>query len=218
MAEHKRNNCLNYTAQKLKFSINHFFSKCDQIRSFLIWSHLLKKPLMSLILLLPSEYVVPKLLPCYLMLVGFFPMPSTHHLSPLKNCLSWCYPSPEMLEWVLLMPPTKSEPFSDLITLTWPLHPTNSLKLTMNASVLRKCTNTMCMALIDRQVQRATYPLTSFRRSFTMNVPNKSTSQYINGGSSLILPFGKSVIYCCRSFPLRQIQQTVVNFFWPSSQ
>ena len=33
-----------YTAQKIKFSIKDFFSKCDQIRSFLrIWSHLLKK-------------------------------------------------------------------------------------------------------------------------------------------------------------------------------
>ena len=30
--------------QKMKFSIEDFFSKCDQIRSFLrIWSHLLKK-------------------------------------------------------------------------------------------------------------------------------------------------------------------------------
>ena len=34
------------TAQKMKFSIKHFFSKCDQIRSFLrIWSRLLQKPL-----------------------------------------------------------------------------------------------------------------------------------------------------------------------------
>ena len=34
------------TAQKIKFSIKHFFSKCDQIWSFLrIWSHLLKKSL-----------------------------------------------------------------------------------------------------------------------------------------------------------------------------
>ena len=32
------------TAQKIKFSIKDFFSKCDQICSFLwIWSHLLKK-------------------------------------------------------------------------------------------------------------------------------------------------------------------------------
>ena len=32
------------TAQKMKFFIKEFFSKCDQIRSFLrIWSHLLKK-------------------------------------------------------------------------------------------------------------------------------------------------------------------------------
>ena len=36
------------TAQKIKFSIKDFFSKCDQIRSFLrIWSHLLKKSLMK---------------------------------------------------------------------------------------------------------------------------------------------------------------------------
>ena len=34
------------TAQKMKFSIKDFFSKCDQIRRKLrIWSHLLKKSL-----------------------------------------------------------------------------------------------------------------------------------------------------------------------------
>ena len=32
----------------MKFSIRDFFSKCDQIRSFMrIWSHLLKKSLME---------------------------------------------------------------------------------------------------------------------------------------------------------------------------
>ena len=37
-----------YTAQKMKFSIKDFFSKCDQIRKFLrIWSHWLKKSLME---------------------------------------------------------------------------------------------------------------------------------------------------------------------------
>ena len=35
-------------AQKMKFSIKDFFSKCDQIRNFLrIWSYLLKKSLMK---------------------------------------------------------------------------------------------------------------------------------------------------------------------------
>ena len=34
------------TVQKMKFSIKDFFSKCEQIRSFL-WSHLLKKSLME---------------------------------------------------------------------------------------------------------------------------------------------------------------------------
>ena len=38
--------CLLHTAQKMKFCIKDFFSKCDQIPSFLwIWSHLLKKSL-----------------------------------------------------------------------------------------------------------------------------------------------------------------------------
>ena len=37
-----------YIAQNLKFSVKDFFSKCDQVRSFLgIWSHLLKKSLME---------------------------------------------------------------------------------------------------------------------------------------------------------------------------
>ena len=35
-----------YTAQKMKFSIKDFLSKCDQIhRKLRIWSQLLKKPL-----------------------------------------------------------------------------------------------------------------------------------------------------------------------------
>ena len=37
-----------YTAQKIKFFIKNFFSKCDEIGSFLqIWSHLPKKSLME---------------------------------------------------------------------------------------------------------------------------------------------------------------------------
>ena len=36
------------TAQKMKFSITDFLSKCDQIRNFLqIWSHLLKQSLIE---------------------------------------------------------------------------------------------------------------------------------------------------------------------------
>ena len=35
---------LRHTTQKMNFSITDFFSKCDQVRSFLrIWSHLLQK-------------------------------------------------------------------------------------------------------------------------------------------------------------------------------
>ena len=39
---------LNFTEQKLKFSIKDFFNKLDKIRrELLIWSHLLKKSLME---------------------------------------------------------------------------------------------------------------------------------------------------------------------------
>ena len=44
----KRFQKVNHTAQKMKFSIKDFFSKCDQIRRKLpVWSHLLKKSLMG---------------------------------------------------------------------------------------------------------------------------------------------------------------------------
>ena len=37
-----------FTAQKMKFFIKDFFSKCNHIRSFMqIWSHFLKKSLME---------------------------------------------------------------------------------------------------------------------------------------------------------------------------
>ena len=45
---HKVSDDVILTAQKMKFSIMDFFSKCDQIRSFLwIWSHFLKKSTME---------------------------------------------------------------------------------------------------------------------------------------------------------------------------
>ena len=48
----KRNN----TAQKMKFSIKDFFSKCDKLRNFLrIWSHILKKSLMEKFIFLQSN-------------------------------------------------------------------------------------------------------------------------------------------------------------------
>ena len=44
----KRFQKVNHTAQKMKFFIKDFFSKCDQIRRKLpVWSHLLKKSLMG---------------------------------------------------------------------------------------------------------------------------------------------------------------------------
>ena len=46
------------TAEKKKFSIKYFFSKCDQIHSFLwILSHSLKKPLMKIFLYMWALYL-----------------------------------------------------------------------------------------------------------------------------------------------------------------
>ena len=46
------------TAQKMKFYIMDFFSKCDEIRSILwTWSHLLKKSLMENFIFLFSERI-----------------------------------------------------------------------------------------------------------------------------------------------------------------
>ena len=48
LQQHEGMNFYLDTARKIKFSIKDFFSKCDQIRSFVgIWSHLLKKSLME---------------------------------------------------------------------------------------------------------------------------------------------------------------------------
>ena len=56
------------TAQKMKFSIKDFFSKCDQIGSFLrIWSHLLKKSLMENFIFWAVEY------PLHLTISQIFP-------------------------------------------------------------------------------------------------------------------------------------------------
>ena len=54
--------CLRNTAEKMKFSIKHFFSKCEQICWKLrIWSHLLRKSFMENVIFcavqVPSEYV-----------------------------------------------------------------------------------------------------------------------------------------------------------------
>ena len=47
-----------FNAQNLNFSIKDFFSKCDQIRSFLqIWPHLLKKSLMKNLIFSTVEFL-----------------------------------------------------------------------------------------------------------------------------------------------------------------
>ena len=53
------------TAQKMKFPIKDFFSKCHQIRSFLrIWSDLLKKSLMENFIFCTVNEVLAKIVIC----------------------------------------------------------------------------------------------------------------------------------------------------------
>ena len=60
-----------YTAQKWEFSINDFFSKCDQMRSFLrIWSHLLKKSLMEYFIFCAVVVVITR---CWVQYGKYFP-------------------------------------------------------------------------------------------------------------------------------------------------
>ena len=84
---------------------------------------------------------------------GLFSILPTNHHSLLKNCLSWYDPSPEIQLWILLMPPTRFKPLSDLIIQTVSLCPTNLLKFLMNESVVKESL-TLCMALLYRQIYK----------------------------------------------------------------
>ena len=78
----------------------------------------------------------------------------------------------------------------------------------VNDSVLSEYTTWVWMALLDRQVYGAPYFLTSFRSSFTINEPNNSTPQYVNGGASFILSLGKPAIFCCWTLSLNCLHLT----------
>ena len=66
------------TAQKMKFSIKYFFSKCDQLHSFLqIWSHLPKKSLMKNFISCAVSYQI----------AGFFD--DQYLLSVMNQVISW---------------------------------------------------------------------------------------------------------------------------------
>ena len=61
-----------YSAQKVKFSIKDFSSKCDQIRSFLrIWSHLLKKSLMKNFIFFAVTVIVSQVLNDHLQIICY---------------------------------------------------------------------------------------------------------------------------------------------------
>ena len=113
-----------------------------------------------------------------------------------KNCLSWYDPSPEMPNWVLLMPQQNSN----------------------HSQIYREYTTSVCIALVDRHTYRAPYLLTSFQPSFTRNDPNKSTPQYINGDSSRILSLENLPFSVAEAFLSTVcIWHTSRWYIWPKS-
>ena len=79
------------SAQKMKFFIKDFFSKCDQICSFLrIWSHLLKKSLMEnfIYCVVKCTTATSKNSNLYIQLIS----PGRSHLTPFfwLRLLFWC--------------------------------------------------------------------------------------------------------------------------------
>ena len=76
----KRSSTFQTTAQKMEFSIMDFFSKCDQIRSFLwIWSYLLKKYLIEILIFCAVDCPV-LLWPCQTTMMKLF--------EKMNNCIA----------------------------------------------------------------------------------------------------------------------------------
>ena len=81
--------------------------------------------------------------------------------------------------------------------------PMKHLKLKMNESVLNEWTNSISMALLEREVYKASYLLTSFQPSFTTNDPKISTPQYVNGSSIMHPIFWQTwYLFFCLNCPL----------------
>ena len=76
------------TAQKMKFSIKDFFSKCNQTRRKLrIWSHLLKKSLMENFILYAVKFCISALLTNSLLTIAKLPLSKfiRYYLLPKPN-------------------------------------------------------------------------------------------------------------------------------------
>ena len=90
------------TAQKMKFSIKDLFSKCDQIsRNLRIWSHLLKKSLMEIIIF----YAVLLSMPFLILRFGFYSTDIQQKESDLPGYLGKkksISPTPQQFDWKLL--------------------------------------------------------------------------------------------------------------------
>ena len=99
----------------------------------------------------------PKLFPCYLQMVDFFPTPSNHHHFLQKNHQFSCDPFLERHISISADALTKCVPLSDMIILTIPLCPVKCLRFKMNKSVLNVLW--ICIAILERQVYKAPYSL-----------------------------------------------------------
>ena len=88
----------------------------------------------------------------------------------------------------------------------------NCLKAWINESVSILHVHSVWTALIAKQVKSAPYLFSSFLPSFIKKGPNMSTPQFVNGGPSRVLSFGKSAIFCSPSLPLSRRRLTHFKF------
>ena len=91
--------------------------------------------------------------------------------------------------------PTKLIPLSDLMNHIVLCLEINLLRVWMKESVSIAFTSSMWTALCAKQVNRAQYCFKSDVLSWMTKVPKISTLQWVNGGASVRLSFGKSAIF-----------------------
>ena len=78
----------------------------------------------------------------------------------------------------------------------------NRCRACMRESVSMLQVHSICNALLAKHVKSVPYLLSSFLPSFIRNVLNTSRREFVNGGSSNVLSFGRSTVFCLSSFPL----------------
>ena len=102
-------------------------------------------------------------------------------------------------------------PLSEYIDHTFPRLAISHLSARIKESLSKKNVTSICTTLLAIQVNKAPYLLTSLRLCFTINGPNMSTPQWVNGAVLVNLQAGRSAIFCSPILHLNLRQSTHLN-------